>query len=124
MVFARFGTTCTNLLATLEPLYNFAVEKVKFVRQIACRIAKVLRWPSCGSCVGCEMAAIWGFPGFAAVASQKTSVNPALVPELVGRKLRSEEHENNVQNSTILTFSYDSRNTINYVTIRLTVRAF
>ena len=41
MVFARFSTTCTNLQATLEPLYNFAVEKVKIVRQIACRIAKV-----------------------------------------------------------------------------------
>ena len=41
MVFTRFGTTCTNLQATLGPLYNFAVEKVKIVRQIVCRIAKV-----------------------------------------------------------------------------------
>ena len=41
MVFAWFGTTCTNLQATLEPLYNFAVGKVKIVRQIACSIAKV-----------------------------------------------------------------------------------
>ena len=41
MVFARFGATCTNLQATLEPLYNFAVEKVKIVCQIACRIARV-----------------------------------------------------------------------------------
>ena len=41
MVFARFGTTCTSFRATLESLYNFAVEKVKIVRQILCRIAKV-----------------------------------------------------------------------------------
>ena len=41
MVFAWLSTTCTNLQATIEPLYNFAVEKVKIVRQIACRIAEV-----------------------------------------------------------------------------------
>ena len=41
MVFAPFGTTCTSCRATLESLYNFAVEKVKIVRQIVCRIAKV-----------------------------------------------------------------------------------
>ena len=41
MVFARFGTTCTSFRATLESLYNFAVEKVKIVRQIVCCIAKV-----------------------------------------------------------------------------------
>ena len=41
MVFVRFGTTGTNLQATLELLYNFAVEKVKIVHQIVCRIAKV-----------------------------------------------------------------------------------
>ena len=41
MVFAWLGKTYTNLQATLEPLCNFAVEKVKIVRQIACRIAKV-----------------------------------------------------------------------------------
>ena len=32
-----------------------------------------LRWPSCVSCVGSAMVAIWGFPGFAAVASRVAS---------------------------------------------------
>ena len=41
MVFTRFVTTCTSFRATLESLYNFAVEKVKIVCQIVCRIAKV-----------------------------------------------------------------------------------
>ena len=30
-----------KLIGNFEPLYNFAVEKVKILRQIACRIAKV-----------------------------------------------------------------------------------
>ena len=33
-----FGTT---LQATLEPLYNFVAEKIKIIRHITCRIAKV-----------------------------------------------------------------------------------
>ena len=40
MVFVRLGTTFTNLQTTLEPLYNFAAERVKIARRIACRIAK------------------------------------------------------------------------------------
>ena len=41
MVFAWLGKTFTNLQATLESLYNFAADKVKIVRHVACRIAKV-----------------------------------------------------------------------------------
>ena len=41
MVFMWLRTTCTKLQATLEPLYNFAVEKVKIVHQIPCHIGRV-----------------------------------------------------------------------------------
>ena len=60
--------SCTTLLQKRSKSYATSLVASQKLSQ-----AKLLRWPSCSSCVGCEMATIWGFPGFAAVASRITS---------------------------------------------------
>ena len=63
----------------MHALRNFAAERVNIVYAtslIASRKlsqAQLLRWPRCGSCVGCKVHTSCGFPGFAAVASRMAS---------------------------------------------------
>ena len=80
MIFARFDTTYLYKFIGIEPLYNFAVEKVKIVRQIACRIAKVE--PSSTSAMA-QLRQLRGvrfgvFPVSRLSHRKKASVNPAL----------------------------------------------